>query len=384
MNSGERPLPGDDPAALQASIREGYTRRLDDATGGGAGCCGQVVPNVTFEPAGSLPSFGCGDPHAFSAIAPGETVVDLGCGAGLDALRAAASVGPEGRVIGVDMTPAMVAHARAAAERLGLRQASFLEGRIESLPLPDESADVVISNCVLNLSADVDAVLREALRVLQPGGRLRISDTFRRRPAAVGPTVEGWCACVDGAHDPATLLRQARHAGFVEAEVVGEAPFGSDEGTYAALLTATRPDLVMLATTEDVDTGADLLAAAGLPTAGWAAPGLLRWGARRDGVWVGIIALERHGAHGLVRSWAVAPAARGMGYGGALVRHVLRVAAAHGLLSVVGLTTTVAERLAGAGFRELAWDALPPEVHASDELRGACPRNARAFIKEFA
>lgn len=242
MSGPGRPLPTPDAEELRASVRDYYTRRLDEATRSGSGCCPPAATNVVFEAAPTpLPSFGCGDAHALTALAAGETVVDLGSGAGLDAFRAAEAVGAAGRVIGVDMTPAMVAHARAAAERLGLGQVAFREGRIEALPLDDAAADVVISNCVVNLSVDVEAVLREALRVLRPGGRLRITDTFRRGPAVADPATDGWCACVDGAHDPDALAELARRVGFDEVAVVGDVGASGCGDTFSATLCATRP-----------------------------------------------------------------------------------------------------------------------------------------------
>ena len=242
MSAATRPLPTPDAEELRASVRDYYTRRLDEATRGGAGCCAPAATNVVFEASPDpLPSFGCGDAHALTELAAGETVVDLGSGAGLDAFRAAGAVGPGGQVIGVDMTPAMIAHARAAAERLGLGQVSFREGRIEALPIEDATADVVISNCVVNLSTDVEGVLREAFRVLRPGGRLRITDTFRRGPAVADPATEGWCACVDGAHDPDALAAQARRVGFDDVAVVGGEGAPGCGDTFSATLCATRP-----------------------------------------------------------------------------------------------------------------------------------------------
>ncbi len=244
MSEAARPLPTPDADELRTSVRDHYTRRLDEATRNGSGCCPPAATNVVFEASPTpLPSFGCGDAHALAGLSAGEAVVDLGSGAGLDAFRAAEAVGPAGRVIGVDMTPAMISHARAAAVRLGLGQVTFREGRIEALPIEDGAADVVISNCVVNLSTDVEAVLREAFRVLRPGGRLRVTDTFRHGPAVAGPSTEGWCACVDGAHDPEALAALARRVGFDGVAVVGDAGVSGCGDTFSATLCATRPQL---------------------------------------------------------------------------------------------------------------------------------------------
>jgi arsenite methyltransferase len=380
-----RPLPLADGGALRAAVRDHYTERLAGVAAAAATCCAPGVgPNVAFEAPPSshgAPSFGCGDPLAFAGIAVGETVVDLGSGAGRDAFLAAEAVGATGRVIGVDMTPAMLERARATASELGFAQVEFREGLIEALPVGDAVADVVISNCVLNLSADVPRVLAEAARVLRPGGRLRISDTFRSGPAHPSPDRDGWCACVDGAHDPTTLIRQARLAGFVDVSVepAGRADPGA---TYGGLLSGIKPVVVALDEAQAA-VAAALLGAAGLPLQGWDAPGLRRWGVAGSTGWSAVVALEVHGGHGLLRSLAVEPAERRRGLGGALLAHALREARSLGLRSVAALTTTIPERLAAAGFAEVAWSELPSALHGSEELRGACPSSARAFVREL-
>jgi SAM-dependent methyltransferase len=370
-----RAIPAADGAELREAVRGYYTERL------ATGCCGPSASNVVFEAAPDVPSFGCGDPNAVAAFRPGETVLDLGSGAGFDALRAAEAVGPAGAVIGVDMTPAMLERARAAAERLGLAHVRFLEGTIEALPLDDGSVDVVISNCVVNLSADVPRVLDEAHRALRPGGRLRLSDTFRHGAAPAALERDAWCACEAGAHDPRTLVAQARAAGFVDVRVDAP-PAGIAEGaTYGAVLHGTKPAVVAEA---EPAAGAALLAAAGLPLDGWDAANVQRWGVREEGRLVGVVALERHGEHGLLRSLAVAPEARGRGVAHALVAHALREARGLGLHDVAGLTTTIPDLLPRWGFFEVARDALPVALTASPELRGACPASARAFVRSVA
>jgi SAM-dependent methyltransferase len=370
-----RTIPAADGAELREAVRGYYTERL------ATGCCGSSASNVVFETAPDVPSFGCGDPNAAAAFRPGETVLDLGSGAGFDALRAAEAVGPTGAVIGVDMTPAMLEAARAVAARLDVRHVRFLEGVIEALPIEDASVDVVISNCVVNLSADVPRVLEEAHRALRPGGRLRISDTFRFGPAPDELDRDAWCACEAGAHDATQFAAQARAAGFVDVRVDAPPAGLADGATYGAVLHGTKPAVGMEA---DSAEGAALLAAAGLPLAGWDAEGLQRWGVREGGRLLGVIALERHGEHGLLRSLAVAPAARGRGLAHALVAHASREAAAVGMGGLAGLTTTIPDLLARWGFREVARDALPAALTASPELQGACPATARAFVRTVA
>jgi arsenite methyltransferase len=167
-------------------------------------------------------SLGCGNPTALAALAPGETVLDLGSGGGIDVLLSARRVGPTGRAYGLDMTDEMLALARENQRAAGIANVEFLKGQIEAIPLPDRSVDVIISNCVVNLSPDKDAVLREAFRVLRPGGRLAISDVVIRDaepgeapiPDAVRRDVELWTGCIAGALEAAEYRDKLATAGF--------------------------------------------------------------------------------------------------------------------------------------------------------------------------
>jgi len=168
-----------------------------------------------------LASLGCGNPTALAELRPGETVLDLGSGGGIDVLLSARRVGPTGKAYGLDMTDDMLALAEQNRQKSGLTNVEFLRGEIEHIPLPDESVDVVISNCVINLSADKDQVLREAFRVLRPGGRLAVSDVVTRGaiPAAIRRSVELWVGCIAGALDEHDYLAKLAAAGFVEASI---------------------------------------------------------------------------------------------------------------------------------------------------------------------
>jgi SAM-dependent methyltransferase len=176
-------------------------------------------------PPGANLGLGCGNPLAMESIAPGETVLDLGCGAGFDAFLAAARVGPTGRVIGVDMTPEMVEAARANAARAGCANVEFRLGEIEALPVADASVDLVISNCVLNLVPDKRKAFREIARVLKPGGRIAIADIVldRELPEGLKDDPEAYCACAGGAIGRTEYLRGLKAAGLVEVKVVAEA-----------------------------------------------------------------------------------------------------------------------------------------------------------------
>jgi arsenite methyltransferase len=166
-------------------------------------------------------ALGCGNPTAIAELKPGEVVLDLGSGGGIDCFLAARQVTPQGRVIGLDMTPEMVKLARQNAKKVGATNVEFRYGEMEDMPLPDESVDVIISNCVINLSPDKDKVFSEAYRVLRPGGRLAISDivTYGPLPEVVRSNLEAWAGCVAGALDETDYLDKMRQAGFTEVEV---------------------------------------------------------------------------------------------------------------------------------------------------------------------
>lgn len=204
---------------------------------GSSSCCGDSAmnlipvaslevnfnPNYTLLEAQSVPTeaaslaLGCGNPTGMAAIRPGETVLDIGSGAGMDAFLAARQVGPQGKVIGVDMTPAMLERARRAATGAGYAQVEFRQGQAEALPVEDHSVDVIISNCVINLTEDKGQVFREAYRVLKPGGRLEVSDmvTDTSIPAALRADPNNWSGCVFGALPEQEYLDLIAQAGFV-------------------------------------------------------------------------------------------------------------------------------------------------------------------------
>ncbi len=166
-------------------------------------------------------SFGCGNPLGFSGVKPGDFVLDIGSGAGMDALLAARLVGPEGRVIGLDMTPEMIAKATENAQRAGAANVEFRLGDAEQMPLPDATADWIISNCVINLAPDKAKVFGEIARVLKPGGRVAISDIVTGNlPAAIRQGMAAWAACVGGAINEDEYLNTMRSAGLTGVEVL--------------------------------------------------------------------------------------------------------------------------------------------------------------------
>jgi arsenite methyltransferase len=194
-------------------------------------------------------SLGCGDPISMAEMKPGETVLDLGSGGGLDCFLAAKQVGPEGRVIGVDMTPEMLERARGQAQKLGMENVEFRQGFLEALPVEDASIDVVISNCVINLSPEKTKVFAEIFRVLKPGGRVSVSDIVldKELPGEVRESAAAWSACISGAVPAEEYARGLTEAGLVEVTVqprqVFEAalPLVPVGAPYSAAITARKP-----------------------------------------------------------------------------------------------------------------------------------------------
>lgn len=235
------------PSALTATVRERYGRaalRVTDAQERAAACCdpvnsccggdafaGTVDPitanlyatgqTAELPPAAVLASLGCGNPTALAELREGETVLDLGSGGGIDVLLSARRVGPTGKAYGLDMTDEMLALARRNQAEAGVTNVEFLKGEIEQIPLPDASVDVIISNCVVNLSGDKAQVLREAFRVLRPGGRFAVSDVVVRGqlPLELKRSMELWVGCVAGALEETEFVRLLVEAGFADASV---------------------------------------------------------------------------------------------------------------------------------------------------------------------
>lgn len=217
--------------AMRKAVRSFYGQAVTQGCGS-AGCCQEAAPQLssimgygadelTAVPAGANLGMGCGNPQAIAMLQPGEVVLDLGSGAGFDAFLAARQVGEHGRVIGVDMTPEMIERARANTAASGYRNVEFRLGEIESLPVDDNSVDVVISNCVINLSPDKKRVFAEAYRVLKPGGRLAIADIVATAelPEQVTQDAGNFARCISGATPMADLGAMLQLAGFQEIRI---------------------------------------------------------------------------------------------------------------------------------------------------------------------
>jgi SAM-dependent methyltransferase len=215
---------------IHEAVREHYAGRIKSNASccGPDTCCSTTDSNLypvdllaTLPEGESAVSYGCGDPVTLASLQPGQTVLDLGSGAGLDCFFAAKKVGEAGKVIGVDMTPEMLERARGSAKRLGLSNVEFREGYIEDLPVESECVDVVISNCVINLSPDKQRVFAETFRVLKPGGKLAVSDivTEGELPEAVRASMAAWAGCVAGAVDVKEYVAMMQAVGFTDISI---------------------------------------------------------------------------------------------------------------------------------------------------------------------
>ena len=222
---------------IQEAVKQKYGEAAKRAASGGTACCGGGAQLNGCDPItkdlysdaekGALPekavaaSLGCGNPTALAKLQPGEVVLDLGSGGGIDVILSAKRVGPTGKAYGLDMTDEMLALARENQKKADVENVEFLKGAIENVPLPDNSVDVIISNCVINLSGDKDRVLAEAFRVLKPGGRLAVSDVVVRGdvPPDIRKSMELWVGCIAGAMEESEYREKLTRAGFEAIDV---------------------------------------------------------------------------------------------------------------------------------------------------------------------
>jgi len=231
------------PTPIHETVREHYAERIKSS----ASCCG---PDNSCDTSGNLypvdllttvpsdvasTSYGCGDPITLASLKPGQTVLDLGSGAGLDCILAAQKVGETGHVIGVDMTPEMIERAQANAKRVNLKNVEFRHGYLESLPVESSTVDVIISNCVINLSPDKEKVFTEAFRVLAPGGKLAVSDTVTDGPLpeSIKQSLSAWAGCVAGAVEAEDYIGMMKSVGFTDITIT---PVFFDKETVDAAL----------------------------------------------------------------------------------------------------------------------------------------------------
>lgn len=409
-----------DADQVRTLVRDHYAERVRNQQS----CCGSTAIELTTEgdwgathysqdelaqapdEAVNL-SYGCGNPTALAALRPGEIVLDLGSGGGLDCFLAARKVGDQGYVYGVDMTDEMLALANRNKAKTGLTNVEFRKGTIEALPLPDESVDTIISNCVINLSPDKAQTLAEAFRVLRPGGRLAISDvvidgTLDDLPVSEAQlrTALSWAGCIAGALTKAQFTTYLQTVGFeaVSVEITQRhslTTLGISNATAAELLPPALAEAVAQRFTSsmiyarkpapiriDAATPADrpaveaLLHKCALPLDGLADHFATALVARSGDHVVGNVALEVYGDAALLRSVAVYPSLRGSGLGHQLTQAAFALARRHGVHDLYLLTTTADDFFPRFGFQPIARSQVPATVQQSVEFQSACPESA--------
>jgi ubiquinone/menaquinone biosynthesis C-methylase UbiE/N-acetylglutamate synthase-like GNAT family acetyltransferase len=354
-----------------------------------------------------LASLGCGNPTALAQLHEGEVVLDLGSGGGIDVLLSARRVGPTGHAYGLDMTDDMLALAESNKRKAGAANVDFLRGHIEAIPLPDASVDVIISNCVINLSGDKRRVLAEAYRVLRPGGRFAVSDVGVKKgiPTVVRRSMELWAGCVAGALEDEEFIALLREVGFEDPSVEPTRIYTADDAKalvagggfkdavahtvegkiMSAFVRATKPatapvdrvaPALRAATAGDLPAITQLLRAAELPTDGVEAlVGDFIVAEAPQGI-VGTGAVERAGNDGLLRSVAVAAGWRDRGIGRTIVERLMRDARDERLRALYLLTQTAERWFPEFGFHAVARDAVPAAVQATAEFASVCPSTA--------
>lgn len=393
---------------IRDAVRTHYTRvaaESEGCCGPSCGCSGETTVSFAdsyaglegHDPEADL-ALGCGLPTGLAGLRRGQRVLDLGSGAGIDAFVAAAAVGTEGHVIGVDMTPAMIERARTIAERRGARNVEFRPGEIENLPVETGSVDVVISNCVLNLVPDKRRAFTEMARVLAPGGRFTVSDTVLTAPlpAEIMADLELYAGCVSGSLQREEYLRLLDEAGFVDVAVRASKPVpipfthelqGGPHPLFSITVTGWKPfptppaAAVRPAVKEDLPLVRELLEAAALPTESIGTGSTAFFVAEGAGSILGCAGLERYGEDALFRSLAVRASLRGKGFGELLTRHVLSAASDGGARRAVLLTESAAPFFRRLGFVETDRSSVGNEaLAASSEFAALCPSGAATMV----
>jgi len=363
-------------------------------------------------------SFGCGTPLAFAGVRPGQTVLDIGSGAGIDCFIASEKVGPTGKVIGLDMTPEMIERARRNAKEAGVANVEFRFGDAEKMPVEDASVDWVISNCVINLSPDKPAVFGEIGRILRPGGRISISDIVAQDlPDAVRQSRDAWTGCLAGAISEEEYVRGLEKAGLRDVRVTsrivydasqlkglfGSSCCGAGAGQDTAALAdaaagkiwsarfeGVKPQSASVGTEVTIGPAAKseapaieaLLAEAGLPTD--VEPHLGDFlVARHCGKVIGCTGMEVQGLDALFRSLVVRPDYRQAGIGQRLYDALVENARGKGVQKAYLLTTTIVSLAESWGFQRLARDEVPEAIRDTAQFRGECCVSAVAMWKDL-
>jgi len=347
-------------------------------------------------------SFGCGNPTALAELYVGEVVLDLGSGAGLDVLLSAKRVGMYGKAYGLDMTDEMLAVAKENQARSGISNAEFLKGHIEAIPLPDSTVDVIISNCVINLSADKDKVLQEGYRVLKSGGRFAISDIVVTRPlpTKVQESLSAWAGCIAGALLEQEYRDKLTVAGFTNIEIITTRVYDLHDKSAAwltdltqaeqedlngalisvfirakkpgAIFTASKEYSIRTAQEADLPMIHTLLTENGLTTDGVKENLNNFLVADHQGI-VGVIGLELSDTAVMLRSLAIDKEMRKRGIGSALVEHSLNIAQTGGRKEMYLLTNTADKFASRWGFSNIERSEIPKILIQSSALNSSCP-----------
>ena len=407
---------------IRQTVRERYARIAENERCGCApSCCGGPATNsaeasqtigysadeTSVVPEGANMGLGCGNPQAIAKLKPGETVLDLGSGGGFDCFLAARQVGETGHVIGVDMTPAMLTKARVNAEKGGYKNVEFRLGEIEHLPVADGVIDVIISNCVINLSPNKARVFEDAFRVLKPGGRLAISDVvaFAALPDHIRNDPELLTGCMAGASLMTEIGEMLRSAGFEQIRINPKDESKSfirdwapdkaiTDYVVSASIEAAKPSCgscccvgiehttLRPAVAEDLGAIKSLLSRCQLPTddltEATASNFLV---AASDEQILGVCGIEVFGSDGLIRSLAVDPVLRGQKLGERLVAENEGRAMAAGVERLYLLTTTARDYMRRLGYDDIARESAPEAVRAHPQFRGLCPASAKCLVK---
>ncbi|SMC45041.1 arsenic resistance N-acetyltransferase ArsN2 [Sporomusa malonica] len=410
---------------IREVVRKKYANAITAKKGccGGAGsrtsCCDTSLSKATQMITGNLysetevqglstdlvaTSFGCGNPTALAELYAGEVVLDLGSGAGLDVLLSAKRVGPYGKAYGLDMTDEMLEEARQNQQKSGISNAEFLKGHIEDIPLPDNSVDVIISNCVINLSFDKDQVLQECFRVLKSGGRFAVSDIVLKKaiPSKLQQDLIAWAGCIAGALSDAEYQGKLQAAGFknVEIQVTRVYDFADlhselfsqlskeeltqlQGAVVSAFIRARKPSItackgvdyqIREATAADLSKVSQLIVSAGLPTAGVESSiNNFLVASNKGNELLAVIGMERSGSYGLLRSLAVASSSRKQGIAAQLVTTALSKARSSGIKEVYLLTETAEKYLKQFGFNKVSRAEVPASLLNDSALNSICP-----------
>ena len=425
-------------SVIRDKVREDYARAVKvkmntpkssgscGCSGNSSSCCGTEPTNIVtgdlynasdiqgVPENAVIASFGCGNPTALLELYPGETVLDLGSGAGLDVIISARRVGPTGKAYGLDMTDEMLEVARENQRKSGLTNIEFLKGYIEAIPLPDDSVDVIISNCVINLSEDKGNVLKEAFRVLKPGGRFAVADIIWTRPVPdkLRKDIAAWVECIGGSLEEKEYRQKLAEAGFesVSIEYTRVYDIESAQGHFllpglsaeerktlngaiaSGFVRARKPKSVFqmgtdydirTAVTSDLKPMIELLHSSGLPIEGVSENLSNFLVAVKDTQFYGVMGLEYGQSSVMFRSLTVAASFRKRGVAAQLVKQGLELSRQKGITQVYILTQSAVRFAEKWGWEKIERREIPADLLNQSALKAACPETSYMYGIEY-